>query len=464
MEVNFDFIYAMGDNPLQAAWWLLVHGGFLAFLVPFLVTAWEMWIFNKRHEYIHNIKWVLLAIDVPKTTEQSPLAVEQIFATVSSIRIDGTLYERFWKGKVIDSCSFELVSLGGYIQFLIRTPVDFRDLIEASIYAQYPDAEITEVDDYVNRISMDFDSNTHDLWGTEFQFLKPNVYPIRTYLDFEKMLAEEFKDPMAALLEVMSRIGPQEDVWLQLVLTPADDHWKHEAYHEIKKLIEGKSHSKKGFLYKLLFDWPLDTLEWLGEQIIPLWGHVEEEKIKEELGTVQKLTPGQKKVLEAMERKLSKLAFYTKFRMIYWGARETFLKGRGVSAVVGAIQQFTVSDMNGLVPGKRITTKAEYFLKESRLDHKQRSMLYSYKNRDTHRGLGHGVVLNIEELATIYHFPVTTVKAPLVKKTEAKKSEPPVALPVFGSGNYLRPVQDNAYATGGAGKTGGVPANLPFVE
>ena len=40
------------------------------------------------------------------------------------------------------------------------------------------------------------------------------------------------------------------------------------------------------------------------------------------------------------------------------------------------------------------------------------------------------IVLNSEELATIWHFPAITIKAPLVKKSESKRGEPPVGLPI----------------------------------
>jgi len=39
-------------------------------------------------------------------------------------------------------------------------------------------------------------------------------------------------------------------------------------------------------------------------------------------------------------------------------------------------------------------------------------------------------ILNIEELATLYHFPVVSVIPPLIKKTGSKKAEPPFGLPV----------------------------------
>jgi len=39
-------------------------------------------------------------------------------------------------------------------------------------------------------------------------------------------------------------------------------------------------------------------------------------------------------------------------------------------------------------------------------------------------------ILNTEELATLYHFPVNMVKASLIKKTSSKRAEPPLGLPV----------------------------------
>lgn len=39
-------------------------------------------------------------------------------------------------------------------------------------------------------------------------------------------------------------------------------------------------------------------------------------------------------------------------------------------------------------------------------------------------------VFNIEELATVFHFPYTTVKSPTITYTEAKTKEPPPDLPI----------------------------------
>lgn len=474
MELDLIFTTIPLDNPLTLFWWFFSHGGFVLILYPFIRESLHYYLHTKQHEYEHHLDYVLLAIDVPKDSEQSPKAVENIFASLSACYNKLKWHEKWLDGKTQPNFSFEIVSLGGYIQFLIRTEVQYRDLIEASIYAQYPNAEITAVEDYVGRISGDFDTAAYDLWGTELILSRPYPYPIRTYENFEHTLSKEFKDPMAAILEILGRIKEDEDVWLQLVVIPSDEHWKHECQHLLKELTEGAHHAS-GVLDYLIFKMPMEILDWFGEMIYPLWGEAHDEHDKKP----PSLTGGQKKVVEAVEQKMSKIAFHVKFRMIYWGRRETFTKGRGVAAVLGALQQFNALDLNGFVPAGPITTKANYFLKESRINHKQRSILRAFKARSAHAGMGHGIVLNIEELATVYHFPIITVKAPLVKKTEVRKAEPPFELPMFGSG-YLRSVESNVaesehaaeevpesniiHKPSSSGHTERAPSNLPFVE
>ncbi|MDZ4230084.1 MAG: hypothetical protein U1C53_03010, partial [Candidatus Veblenbacteria bacterium] len=323
------------DDPASATLYLFLHGGWAVLLVVLLVTMVQLWLESRRDRYAAGVRWVLLAIDVPKETEQSPQAVEHVFSALAGTHLRGTLVDRWWHGKTQSYFSFEIVSLGGYTQFLVRTPVNFRDLVEASLYAQYPDAEVTEVEDYVGRIPLNFDTEEYDLWGTEFQLMKLDVYPIKTYPEFEHTLSQEFKDPMAGLLEILSRIKPDEDVWLQLVVTPTDDSWKNQAKKEVQRIISKKEGSGGlgGVLTSLLFQLPAKFLYTVTETVFS--GVVEPGKSTVSTGTlekkphtVQELTPGEKDVVVAIERKASKIGFKTKFRLVYWGRRETFLKGR----------------------------------------------------------------------------------------------------------------------------------------
>ena len=55
-------------------------------------------------------------------------------------------------------------------------------LIEAQLYARYPNIEIHEADDYTKGVY--HDPENLPLWGTYFKLERPDVYPIKTYIDY----------------------------------------------------------------------------------------------------------------------------------------------------------------------------------------------------------------------------------------------------------------------------------------
>ena len=117
--------------------------------------------------------------------------------------------------------------------------------------------------------------------------------------------------------------------------------------------------------------------------------------------------------------------------MIYFGEKESFNKGRGVAAIVGAIQQFNLADSNGFKPGSRSKTGADYFQVKKRLAKKQNHIFKYYRERDNYSGDDvYNMMLNTEELASLWHFPVITVKAPSVEKITSRKVVPPTRLPI----------------------------------
>ncbi|EKE14886.1 MAG: hypothetical protein ACD_12C00255G0001, partial [uncultured bacterium] len=365
MEISIDLISIINfllQDPLvslgiiiKSLWWLLP-----VYFIPYFIYEWRLNI--KKEQYEKNLKPILLAVDVPQELEPNLKAVEQIFAQLAGIQTKGTLYERFFKGEFQPRFSLEIISVEGYVQFLFWTPTKFRDLIEAAIYAQYPDAEITEVEDYTKNIPFNFSRKKYTLWGTEFRLQNKDVFPIRTYPQFEYSLSQQLADPMAALLEILSKLKKGEQIWIQLVISPVDDKWKKRAKRVIEQIISGKKPS--GPLESIL-DLPgtiisgvVESFTWISEGAF--WQTAEEDK-KDELligGRIMNLTPGEKGKIESIEMKISKLGFRTKFRMVYFAQNEVYEKGRGSVAVIGAIKQFNTLNLNGFKSDKKIATRA----------------------------------------------------------------------------------------------------------
>ncbi len=404
---------------------------FLSFI--FKIFIHWFWLPARQAKYLNGIKFILLAIDIPKNNEQSPKAVEQVFATLAGTLSGPNLYEKYWLGNHQLSFSLELVSLEGYIQYIIHTPERYRDVVEAAFFAQYPDAEIIEVPDYTANFPDDFPNETYNLWGTDLKLGNKNPYPIRTYPRFEHTLSQEIKDPISSLLEVMSHLRRGEFACLQWVITPINDSsWKLECEKEVKKIIGEKQPEKKDLGYYLTSPF-LTFMKFMGDTlVVNAEGSADVQAKREDApNKILYLTSGQKDVLQAIEEKMSKIGFLTKGRFIYLSRREIFDKNRGVAPIMGGLNQFNTLNMNFFTKVKTTTTKADYWRVEQRMAKKQTKIINAYKSRIGDSRFGnYPFILNIEELATVYHFPNMTVKAPLVKKVESKRSEPPAALPV----------------------------------
>lgn len=425
LNLNSKIFYIVGLAVLS------ILALFFLFFIFKIFISW-FWLPSRRAKYLQATKFILLAIDIPKKNEQSPKAVEQVFATLAGTLSGPNLYEKYWLGNHQLSFSLELVSLEGYIQYIVHTPEKYRDVVEAAFFAQYPDAEIMKIPDYTATFPNDFPNDTYELWGTDLKLGNKNPYPIRTYPKFEHNLSQEIKDPIASLLEVMSHLRRGEFACLQWIITPINDSWKLECEKEVKKIIGEKQSEKKDLGYYLTYPF-LSFMKFLGDTfVVNTEGTADFQGKKEDaLNKFLYLTDGQREILKGIEEKMSKIGFLTKGRFIYLSRREIFDKNRGVASIMGALNQFNTLNMNFFTKVKTTTTSANYFRVEKRLAKKQARIMKAYKKRIGDLRFGNKpFILNIEELATIYHFPNLSVKAPLVKKVESKRSEPPVTLPV----------------------------------
>ena len=97
-----------------------------------------------------------------------------------------------------------------------------------------------EVDDYAQFIPGDYPNNTYDVFGAEMILTKPDPYPIKTYKYFTDDIEKEFMDPISNLLEVMSTMSTDEQMWMQLILEPVGDDWKKGGEKIVNKLISKK--------------------------------------------------------------------------------------------------------------------------------------------------------------------------------------------------------------------------------
>ncbi len=387
------------------------------FWLPLVLVflGWKLWVGYIREEWLSTVKWVLLEIKVPKEVFKSPAAMELALSNALSQGGGvGNNYQLYWQGRVINWFSLEIVSLGGEIHFLVRTPILFRRVIETQIYAQYPQAEIFEAADYVEEAIADMHKREWALFGTEFKLTKQDAYPIKTYTDYglDKAIGstEENQriDPITPMIEWMGGIGPNEQVWFQIIVRVSKWTYRksglmggYEDYKERTKALLKEERAK---------------FEPTGDDQFKRLAMTEEDK----------------QVISAISRTLNKQGFDCGIRAIYLSPKEYF-DGMNITGLTGIMKQYNSFTLNGFAPNN--TTGFDYpwqdpsgnktiALKREMLDaYAQRSWFYPPYVRPH-------FVLTSEELATIFHFPGRVSETPSLSRIESNKSEPPTNLPI----------------------------------
>lgn len=427
-------------NFLIDWWWLIA---------PFILWKpfYFLWHWWRNEVFFSYIRFVMLEVILPKETKKPLRAMEQVINSMwGNIHDPPDWWEKHIEGKVILRAAFEIVSLEGKIHFFIRIPERSRKGVESSIYSQYPDAEIIEVDDYTKYVPQDIPNKDWDCWGFDVQLLKPEVYPIKTYEMFYEerpdMPEEKRLDPLSTLLEGMAKLDKGEQFWLQIgakPLTPDDYPYPQLGKKEVDKLMKRVQDNKKSGSKSLI--------EMIRDGFIFLFtGKKPPEEEQKSADTsalfteyIFGLTEDERKVIAAIEKKVSKYCFDSFIRFLYVYKREH--SGTAAKPVmIGFLELLSTTNLNTMKPWTETLTKVHkhwflpYNLFLPRLLYlKKREMFEHYIMRVTPKfpDPGGTFILNAEELATMFHFPSRDISpVPFIRRVEAKKGEPPSTIPL----------------------------------
>ncbi len=413
------FIDLFTDPMFLSVFRILFETAFIWFPILCLFIAWELWVRYVQAIFFSKQKYVLLEIKVPREVFKSPQAAEFFINSLSQTGGESNWYEKYWKGQVRSWFSLEITSINGAVHFFIWTKVGHKAVIEANLYSQYPGIEVYETEDYTLPVSYNPEINT--VWATEFDLTKPDVFPIKTYIDYglEKNPEEEYKiDPLTPLIEFLGSIPRDQQVWIQILVRAhkeenkdpvtgklVDLRWAKAAQTEIDKIIS----SAKGEKDK-------------EGKLVP--------------GTGRQLTDVEKETINALGRSISKKGFDVGMRAVYITPKDSF-NPSNIGGIIGGITHFN-SSLNGFKPARGSSDKYSFFLlawkdRSQKKKHEEKAdLLDKYKRRAYfHKPFkSPHFVLNSEELATIFHFPGGVSVTPTFSRIESKKAEAPSNLPV----------------------------------
>ena len=338
---------------------------------------------------ILNVDSVLLMLEIPRENDKKELAAEQLFASLHGILRDKQELRN--SGGVQEHLSFEIVSTAGQIRFYVWVPKVLQSFVEGQIYSQYPTVQIYKMnEDYVDQRT-----EYPVSYLSELGLVDNEALPIKTFESFEV-------DPLAGITGTLAKLSPDrsEELWIQILARPIPDDWhKNTTDKWVQRVKSGK---------KLLvgggFDWT-----WMVEAIAALFRPPAGGTTSE---TTIELSERDKGRIEKAEEKATKLGYEVKIRLAYLGQNETDAR-LNMQALVGTFKQYNSTNLNGF---KQLGGS---FNKED---------LDAYKMRQFS---DHGFILNISELASVYHLPHTSVETPNIVWASSKTAEPPAKLPVL---------------------------------
>ena len=334
-----------------------------------------------------NVESVILMMEIPKDNDKKELAAEQLFASLHGILRDAN--ELKSSGGVQEHLSFEIASTGNQIRFFVWVPKVLQSFVEGQIYSQYPSVQIYRMkEDYVDRRD-----KYPVTYSSEITLIDNEALPIKTFESFEV-------DPLAGITGTLAKLNPNggEELWMQILCRPVSDDWHKRTDQWIKNVKAGKTFD---FFH---IDW-----QWLVEVLAALWRPPEG-------GTAQpakvELSDRDKTRVSKAEEKATKLGYQVKIRLAYVGQDEMNAK-LNMQALVGTFKQFNSTNLNGFK-----MTGASF----------DRNALDAYKSRQF---TDEGFILNISELASVYHLPHTNVETPNIVWASSKTAEPPAKLPML---------------------------------
>ncbi len=381
--------------------------------ITFIWGLTRVWLWYVNSRFLSTRRGVLLEIRLPREITKSPRAMEVALTSLYVTSGETTFIDRWWDGKLRTVFSLELVSFGGETHFYIWCWKEYRNVIEAQLYAQFPEIEIVEAEDYASKFV--YKPDEYEVWGSDYRWDKKDrndAYPIKTYIDYEldKDPKEEFKvDPLAQVLEVFSSLKGSEMAWMQILIRANKD-----SETDFRKLVKDQvEHIRSLASIQPSGEHPEPGEEARRGFPHPTWQQTEQ--------------------IRAMERNAGKRTFTVGIRTAYIAKHEEF-DGNTRTAIRWIFQPFLSEYLNSLRPA-RWHNNFDYPWQDFR---NYRWRLHSRRFFDAWRRRSYFytpwispyLIMSTEELATLYHFPSSTIQSPGLLRIPSTKAEPPPNLPL----------------------------------
>jgi len=157
-------------------------------------------------DHLNKDNKVFLLVKVARSSEQKEPAFDEFLRAVHRILPSGTVF------------SLELASTNQFLSFYIVVPSAYKNVIESQLYAQYPNAEVEAVKDYLPPLET--------AAFAEIDFKHFSINPIITYHSLKEDILKSFSS-------LLSKTQPGEQVFFQIVLKRVGSHFWQRGFQAL---------------------------------------------------------------------------------------------------------------------------------------------------------------------------------------------------------------------------------------
>lgn len=318
---------------------------------------------------------------------------ETVFAAIGGLKAEKGF--RAWLFGRQDQFSFEIVASHNRISFYVVAPQRSARYLEQQIHAHYPAAVIEEVEDYNS-----FSPKGH-LLAASLRTAKSFIFPLKTYQKMEV-------DPLNSLINALSKLDGDESLVIQYIVRSAPAAWHARSRRVAAKIIQ-KNSVQEGLRAASAWNLLSETLS----AFFPAKPKKPEESSV--AGAPKRLSAVEEEMVRAIEEKNLKAGLEVNIRVVACGRTPE----RASMYLENVGSAFT--EYNNYSYGNVFSR-----LRKSGRDRLLKDFIYRHYREDI------GFLLNSEELASVFHFPLKTTETPNINWLTAKIAPAPANIPEEG--------------------------------
>lgn len=343
--------------------------------------------YNKRQRLVRDLSIRLLLVRLPirELQQESAEGKERQRDPLEEIAKSMQLFGLLARSDTPVIFEVAVHNVGEEIMFYVGVPNSMVEFVTRQIQGLWSDAQVDlAIDDYTVFHAQG------DVQVASLKLKKDYAFPLRSY-------REATVDTFAPILGNFSKLsGVGEGLALQLVVQRASNSLREKIAHYVKELKKGK---KLGDIFAGEFKKIFKQLK----------SGVKDEKKPEESRVVDE------EAVKALEQKVAQPLLWVNVRLVASAATPHRAK-EIVESLSGSFSGFTAPLRNDLKIIAHDVGGSE---------------LYKFVFREY--DVSNAMLLNTEELASLFHFPISTTDIPRVKAMKTREAAPPVTMPKTGT-------------------------------